>query len=181
MKKTTILSTALATIMMLGTTTPTFAAGNGQNVDVTIDAKATTVNVTISDTAPFIFNEDGTNTTPSNFTVKNNSQIAGLHLVSADFNQVQENGWTIENNNYSFKTMPKNTKKVAFKLGENGNLKEVVKSDVGKKGTATFGATDFAIPANETKTVKFEVTRGAFTTPEAQQSAFKLVMNFDFN
>lgn len=181
MKSKVLLSAVLMGSMMLGNIAPTFAVGNGENVDVNIQAKATTVNVTISDTAPFVFNEDGTNTTPSNFTVTNNSELGGIHLVSANFTQVADKGWTIENQDYSFKTTANNTKKVALQLGAEGNLKAVVKGTDGKTGSASFGANDFVVPAKSSKTVKFDVKRGAFTTPVANENAFKLVMNYDFN
>lgn len=181
MKKQALLSAAL-TVGMLGmTVTPAFAAGNGENVNVDIEAKATTVNVTVSDTAAFVFNEDGTNTTPSNYTVTNNSEIAGLHLVSADFTQETGNGWTIENQDYSFKTMAKNTKKVALQLGADGNLKDVVKGSDGTKGTATFGENDFQLPAKSSKTVKFDVKRGAFSQAVSNETAFRMRMNYEFD
>ena len=181
MKKQALLSAAL-TVGMLGmTVTPAFAAGNGGNVNVDIQAKATTVNVTVSDTAAFVFNEDGTNTTPSNFTVTNNSEIAGLHLVSANFTQEADKGWTIEDQNYSFKTMAKDTKKVALQLGAEGKLKDVIKGTDGKTGKATFGANDFQLPAKTSKTVKFGVKRGAFSQAVANETAFKMVMNYEFD
>ena len=47
-----------------------------------IETKATTVDVTVLGSTAIVFNADGTNTTPSNFVISNQSKIAGINLSS---------------------------------------------------------------------------------------------------
>lgn len=181
--KKKIISGLLAATMMLSTAVPTFAlAGDTKTSEITIDAKATTVNVTVPSSAPMVFNEDGTNTLPSNFDITNNSDIAGVHINSIKLDGT-DTGWSVLKESADLKTQKKNLKKIKIKMGVSGNEKIVAPTNGSddSTGTATFGPTDFAVAANETKKVNFVVERGAFTEPVANAKAYDMTIVFDFD
>ena len=72
--KRKLFTTFLAFSLMLGTAVPSFAS----TTDVTIAGEATTIDMSVPTSCPIVFEADGTNTTPDNFTITNNSQIAGV-------------------------------------------------------------------------------------------------------
>lgn len=178
--KKLILGTTLAMLMSLTTMTPAFAA----ETDVMIDAKATTVNMTVPATAPMVFNADGTNTVPTNFTIQNNSKIGGVHLSNIELNADTQNSWKIAKEGTDLKVKPANTKTITLKLGASGVEKFAVPSKSAEESanaTVTFGPTDFTIPASGNKTLSFIVDRGAFTNAIPNAKAFDMTLNFDFN
>ena len=181
--KLKLLTSALALSMMASASLPVFAAGNGENVAVNIEAKATTVNITMSDTVPVTFNADGTNTVPTNFSIKNNSAISGLHLDTVKLTAAASTDWKVAADSFNTKTMAKDTKTIIFKLGAEGKLKTAVPASgtTAATGTATFGAADFQIPATGSKIMKFDITRGAFSKELTSAKAFDMVMNFSFD
>lgn len=74
-----VLAAILSVVVIMGAAIPVNAA----STDVNIEVKETTmdnVSVTVPTTVPIVFNEDGTNTLPSNWTIENISSIAGIHL-----------------------------------------------------------------------------------------------------
>ena len=80
-----VLAAILSFVAIMGAAIPVNAA----SADVNIEVKATTmdnVSVTVPTTLPIVFNEDGTNTLPSNWTIENISSIAGVHLSAVDMN-----------------------------------------------------------------------------------------------
>ena len=74
-----IVAAILSVVVIMGAAIPVNAA----STDVNIEVKATAmdnVSVTVPTVLPIVFNEDGTNTLPSNWTIENISSIAGIHL-----------------------------------------------------------------------------------------------------
>ena len=65
-----IVAAILSLVVIMGAAIPVNAA----SADVNIEVKATTmdnISVTVPTTVPIVFNEDGTNTLPSNWTIEN--------------------------------------------------------------------------------------------------------------
>ena len=78
-----LLATLLSVTVVLGAVVPTYAASS----DVNIEVKATSmdnVSVTVPTSIPIVFNADGSNTLPTNWTIENLSAIAGIHLSQID-------------------------------------------------------------------------------------------------
>ena len=90
MKKVKVLLAALLSVtVVLGTVVPTQAASS----TVDIEVKATdmdNVSVTVPSSIPIVFNADGSNTLPTNWTIENKSAIAGIHLSKIEMNAVQQ-------------------------------------------------------------------------------------------
>lgn len=174
----------LAGILSIGLTssmvTSAFATGFGS--ELTIDAKATTVNVTVPGTAAMIFNEDGTNTVPSSFTVTNNSKIAGVSLTQIDLD-ASTSGWKLLADSVDLKTQAKDVKNIRLKMGKDGVMKTIAPSSSteSETGSATFTSGEISIPATQSETIKFEVERGAFTSAIPASKAFGMTLNFEFN
>lgn len=182
MRKNKLVLSGLLSMLILGSAAiPANAAGFGSQV--TIDAKATTVNVTVPSSAPMVFNADGTNTVPTNFNITNNSEIGGVHLESISLAADTTGNWKLVNDTVDLKTQAKNTKNIRLKMGASGAEKLInpTSSSAHANGSATFGASDFAIPAKGSKTLSFKVERGAFTTAIPSAKAFDMTLNFDFN
>lgn len=182
MKKVNIVLAALLSVTVLfGATIPANAASSNVNIEI----KATTmdnVSVTVPTVLPIIFNEDGTNTLPTNWTIENKSTIAGIHLSQVDMN-AEENGWTLLAATEDTKKLPVDTKSIQFSVGKDGALKLVAPS-AGKSassGSAVFEANDIAIASGETQILSFDVKRGAFTESAVSAKAFDMVLTFEFN
>lgn len=187
MKISKMLGLGLALSMIVVPTTKSFAAvgtvGNGQGVAVNIEAKTTTVNVTIPSAAPMVFNADGSNTVPTNFEIKNNSKLSGVHLETANFN-ASGSGWKLAQVSDDLSTLPVDQKVITLKLGATGNEKEVVPAGSAAQaetGTATFAPSDFTIPAEGTNTLSFVLDRGSFSSPVSNGKAFDMTLDFKFN
>ena len=182
MKKLNILLAALLTITaVLGATVPVQAASS----DVNIEIKATTmdeVSVTVPTTLPIIFNEDGSNTLPTNWTIENKSTIAGIHLSQVDMDS-EGNGWKLLDAEQNTKTMPVDTKSIQFSMGKENALKLVAPTSGTESGTGilTWNANEINLPSGMTETIFFHVERGAFTSAQASAKAFKMVLTFNFN
>ena len=177
--KKKLLSSLLITGMVMGSTVPAFAAEFGTQLQ--IDAKATTVNMTVPGTAPMIFNENGSNTVPTDFTITNNSSIAAVNLASINLD-ANASGWTLVPEITDVKVQAVNKKAIKLKLGAEGFEKIVAPTGnvEASTGSVTLGQSDFSIEANGSKKLSFVVERGAFTTPTSG-AAFNMTMNFEFN
>lgn len=182
MKKVKVLLAALLSVtVVLGTAVPTQAASS----TVDIEVKATdmdNVSVTVPSSIPIVFNADGTNTLPTNWTIENKSSIAGIHLTQIEMN-AGASGWKLLCDSYDVKSMRANTKSIQFSVGLENNLKLVAPNNgqEDEMGSVTFGETDISIPSGETKNLAFHVERGAFTQAEASAKAFDMVLTFNFN
>lgn len=175
-----LLSSALCVGMLANTSLVANAADFGSQID--IEVKATTVDVTVPSSAPFVFNEDETNTLPSNWTIKNNSKIARVYVskISVDGTDAS---WKVVDGTYDLKTMPVNTKNVRLKFGKEGALKLVApKSGTeNAQGEYVFGASDIVVPAGQTQELKFDIERGSFTQTQASSKAFNMTVEFNFS
>lgn len=182
MKKMKVLLAALLSVtVVLGTAVPTYAA----SADVNIEVQETTmdnVSVTVPTSIPIVFNADGTNTLPTNWTIENLSTIAGIHLSQIDMN-AGNSGWKLLDDSQNVKTISKDTKSIKFSVGKAGALKLVVPTSgtENASGTVTFGDTEISIPSGKTQVLSFDVERGAFTKSEASAKAFDMVLTFKFN
>lgn len=176
-----VLAAILSLVVIMGAAIPVNAA----SADVNIQVKPTTmdnVSVTVPTTLPIVFNEDGTNTFPSNWTIENISSLAGIHLSTVDMN-ANSSGWKLVKESESVKTQTVNGKAIKFFVGVPGNLKLVQPSNGNESetGTTSFGDTDICIASGQTKNLDFAVERGAFTENQASAKAFDMVLTFNFN
>ena len=180
-KNKQIFALLMAAIVMVGTVIPVNAA----NADVYIEVQATTmegVSLTVPSELPIVFNEDGTNTIPSNWTIENNSSIAGIHLSSVYL--VNDDGtWCILDEGEDATKIPADSQIMKFAMGEEGNLIYLNPDNApyDPYATATFEADDFVVEAGEQKVMKFLVERGAYTHAISPTRVFEMGLEFDFN
>ena len=183
MKKVKVLLAALLSVtVVLGTAVPTYAAEPVSEVKIEVNATDMNVSVTVPSTLPIVFNADGTNTFPSNWTIDNVSALAGIHLKDVEMN-AGGTGWKLVKDSANVKTQAVNGKAVKFFVGVPDNLKLVQPSDGNESetGKASFGETDICIASGETKELMFAVERGAFTDTQVSAKAFTMALNFEFN
>lgn len=163
----------------VNTNTTVQGVSTGQ-IDIAI--KPTNVDVTVPANAPFIFNEDETTTTPSNWVITNNSGIARVYLskISVDGTAAK---WNVVDDKYDLKTMDVNTKNIRLKFGKEGELKTVAPLDsanVGSKGEYVFTSDDIVVPSKQSQLLKFNVERGSFTDTQASSKAYGMTLEFNF-
>lgn len=175
-----LLSSALCVGVLANTALVANAADFSSQID--IEVKATTVDVTVPSSAPFVFNEDETNTLPSNWTIRNNSKLARVYVSKISVDGT-ENQWKVVDGSYDLKTMPVNTKNVRLKFGKEGALKLVAPTTGtdNVKGEYTFGASDIVVPAGQTQELKFDIERGSFTQTQSSAKAFDMTIEFNFS
>lgn len=182
MKKIKIFMAALAAVtIVFGATAPAYAAST--NVEIEVEATdMDNVSVTVPTTLPIIFNADGTNTLPSNWTIENKSTIAGIHLSKVNMN-AGNTGWKLLAASEDVTSLSADTKSIQFSIGKAGNTKLVTpNSGTGNaEGSVSFGDTEISIPSGKTQVLNFKVERGAFTKTEASAKAFDMVLTFNFN
>lgn len=182
MKKLKIMVIALLSIVMVcGTAIPSYAA----STDVMIEVRETAmdnVSVTVPTTLPIVFNENGTNTLPTNWNIENTSAIAGIHLSKVEMN-AGESGWKLLADSEDTRKLPLDTKAVQFSIGKESNMKTVapVSGTESASGTVSFDADEIVIASGETQTLAFKVNRGAFSSSQASAKAFDMVLTFKFN
>ena len=176
-----ILVASLAVLLLCGTSICANAASSNVNIEI----KATTmdnVSVTVPTALPIVFNEDGTNTLPTNWTIENRSTIAGIHLSQVEMHSPDEK-WQLLSETEDTKTLPVGTKAMQFSIGKAGALKLVAPSQgrTSAAGSVSFAADEISIPSGENQVLDFKVERGAFVTAEASAKAFDMVLTFNFN
>lgn len=183
MKKVRVLLAALLSVtVVLGTAVPTYAAEPVSNVLIEVNATDMNVSVTVPSTLPIVFNADGTNTFPDNWTIENVSALAGIHLKQIDLH-ADGTGWKLVNDSETVRTQVANGKAIKFFAGVEGNM-QLVEPDNGSEsenGTATFGVSDICIASGQTKDINFSVERGAFTQTTVSAKAFTMELGFEFN
>jgi hypothetical protein len=176
MKKILSTLTALLLIMLL----PISVLAAEQNAAVNIEVKPTQMKVTVPTTMLFVFNEDGSNQYPNNITITNGSSISNIYLSQVDMDGT-DHGWKLLKDSYDVKNLSVNEKAVTFKMGLVDDLRTVDPSnDKEATGSATWTQSEFTIPAGETKTLKFEIERGSFTDTIAADTAYDVVMTYEF-
>lgn len=162
-----------------------FAAGDSTGVvspsstDINIEAKATTVKMTVPTTATFVFNEDGSNTYPTDFTITNNSS-AKVVLQKAVFTEV--NSWKLQEVGYDFSNT-KDARELSLKLGnKEETLVDVAKNETSSKWEAEFnynlnknGVTD----GSDSLTFGWEADRGYYATAISSEKALTMELHFD--
>lgn len=181
-KLKTLVATLLSVTVIFGMAAPVYAAGPTSEVQIAIQPTDMNVSVTVPSTLPIVFNADGTNTIPSNWTIQNVSAIAGIHLVKVNLT-ADGTGWKLTKDSERVKTQDVNGKAIRFSVGLQGNRK-VVDPNGGSEsesGSATFEYPEIAIASGEEKVLSYEVERGAFTETKASAKAFTMVLEFAFN
>jgi len=174
MNKLKLLS--VTTFAFLGMMMPASASTN-----VKIETKATQMNVTVPTSIEFIFNEDGSNTLPTNFNITNNSQIARVSLVKAEMNALTS-GWRLLPASANTKLLAVDTKDIQFYMGLDGEEKIVASgNDASTSGNASWSNGEITIDASQTQNISFEINRGAFNTAESSSKAFDMILTFEFN
>lgn len=154
---------------------------SAENADIHIEAEATTVNMTVPGVVGMIFNENGSNTLPDNFTIRNNSAIGGIYVSGISVN-ANGSGWQLVNSSTDLTKVGVDTKSIKLKMGEENSLKIVnpTNGSMDSTGKAEFGINEFVIPAESEKTVKFGVERGAFSSTVTNAKAFDMGISFDW-
>ena len=177
MKKLNVLLVAVLSFALLfGAVVPAQAA----SAEVQFDVKATDVNVSVNvpTTLPIVFNEDGTNTYPSNWTIENTSTIARVYLYSVALTAT--NDWTLMTGGMDPKFTDVDSKQIKFYVGPEENLQFMSGRDNGTTGYVEFEDDEFVIVSGGSKDLKFEVERGAYTQNSGIQKAFDMVLTFKF-
>ena len=180
MKFRKLLSTATisSAIAIIGVV-PAFADTNttSNNTDVNVQVEATTMNVTVPVSLPITFESDGSNTTPENFAVTNNSDIAGIHIAKIEFDG--ENDWRLLPESADINNLDINSKDIKFSVNDklitpNGDVAD-------DKGSILCDENDFNIEANSSINLKFDIEHGIFTENLPSEKAFTMVTTFAFN
>jgi hypothetical protein len=176
-----VLAMVMSFAFILGATIPAQAA----TTEVEIEIKETTmdgVSVTIPSKLPIVFEEDGTNTIPTNWTIENQSIIAGIHLAKVEWH-AGDTSWKVLSSDYDVKSMPVDSLALQFLVGLEGSEKfiEPLDGDRNPDGEVLFEANEITIPSGETKVLSFDVNRGAFTQAMEASRAFDLMFEFQFN
>lgn len=180
--KNRIASLALAGAMGLSMCGPAlaFAAPDGYtdiegqsgNANITIEAEASTINMTVPTNAAFIFKADGTNVYPSNYEITNNNTLTAVTLDSIDFEGV--NDWTLTDEDDTFQA---DQKKFALKMGlKGGDLSVVDKTD----GVSFSGDTEIKIAPEDSEGIDFEAKRGVYSQAISTEDAMQMTMHFNW-
>jgi len=175
MKKVNALLVALLSVTILfGGAIPAQAA----SAEVTIQVKATDVNtsVTVPTVLPIVFNEDGTNTYPTNWTIQNNSKIARVYLHSIQVEAVNE--WSLMTLAQDPTYNDVDSKKIKFYAGVGDDLKLL---NGNSDAYVEFEPDECLMLANGgTKDLSFKVERGAYTQGQSAEKALDMVLTFKF-
>ena len=148
---------------------------------VKIETKATYMNVTVPTSIEFVFNEDGSNTLPTNFTITNNSPIANVSLVKARLS-AGSSPWRLLPLSANTKLLAVDTKDIKFYMGVTGQEKLINPGNtVSSVGEAVWNNGEISIASLGSKTLTFNVERGAFKTAESSAKAFDLILSFEYN
>lgn len=183
MKKKSIILSAVAFVLTLAVVIQGAIPVHAAPSEVEIEIKATDMNlaVTVPSKTPIIFNEDGTNTYPTDWKIQNESTIAGIYLdqvhVTGD-----DSGWLLLGSSVDAKTLPANTKKIKFFMGKAGALKQVTPPGPSESivGIYEFDKQDIQLPAGEETQIEFVIERGAFTEAANMHKAFDMELTFEF-
>ena len=177
MKKLNVLLAAVLSVALLfGANISASAA----SAEVQFQVKATDPNVAVNvpTTLPIIFNEDGTNTYPTNWSIENKSAIARIYLYSVAL--TADNDWTLMTGGMDPKFEDADSKRVKFYVGPEGNLQYMSGRDNGTTGYVEFEPEEFTIVSGGSKDLSFKVERGAYTQNANFQKAFDMVLTFKF-
>lgn len=181
MKRTKRMNVVLAMVLSMTLLFGATISANAASASVLLTVEQTDVNtaVTVPGQIPIIFNADGTNTYPTNWTIYNNSEIAGVHLVTVDL--ATKGTWELLKETDDVTTMAHDTKAIKFYMGTPDNLR--IMSPYAD-GTASLAFEDdyaVSIPAGGSQQFEFEIERGAFNTAMAEHIAFGMTLTFAYN
>lgn len=169
-----ILAAMLSVVVVFGGVIPVNAASS--EVTFEVIQTDTNVGVTVPSQMPIIFNEDGTNTYPQNWTITNDSAVAGVYLSKMTF--TPNNGWGLLEDAEQARYNPANTKKVRFTIGTASVMNEVIPTS--GVGEVTYSDREIPIPAGTSEVIKVHVERGAFTESINTQKSFDIELDFKF-
>ena len=181
MKKTKKMNVVLAMVLSVTLLFGATISANAASASVVLTVEQTNINtaVTVPGQIPIVFNADGTNTYPTNWTIYNNSEIAGIHLVSVDLES--KGTWELLKESVDVTTLEHDTRAIKFSMGTPDKLR--VMSPYAD-GTATLVFEDdyaVSIPAGGSQQFEFEVERGAFNTALSEHIAFGMTLTFAYN
>lgn len=183
MKRRSAILSALALVLTLAVVMQGVMPVNAAPSEVQIEVKATDMNlaVTIPSQIPIVFNEDGTNTYPTDWKIKNESTIAGIYLSQVHITG-DSDGWMLLGSSVDTKELPANTKKVKFFMGKSGALKPITPPgpDESIVGMYEFDKQHIPVAAGEEAQIEFKVDRGAFTEASDMEKAFDVTLTFEF-
>lgn len=176
-------SKAMAAILTLVVVIGAAVPVNAASAEILIQINATNMNtsVTVPTQIPIIFNEDGTNTYPENWLIRNESSIAGIYLHQVRMDS-GDTGWKVLASTIDTTKLPADTKSMKFSMGKENNLK-LVNPGGGTEsegGVLIYSKQDIQIPAGEDVQIQFNVERGAFTESTDMQKAFDMELSFLF-
>ena len=170
---------AVLTLVLVSAAVPAEAA----SAEILIKIYATNMNTSVSvpTQIPIIFNEDGTNTYPENWVIKNESSIAGIYLHQVRMDS-GDTGWKVLASTIDTAKLPADTKSMKFSMGRENNLKLVNPGGgtENKVGVLIYNKQDIQIPVGEETQIHFNVERGAFTESADMQKAFDMELSFLF-
>ena len=175
-KLNVVLAAVLSVALLFGANISASAA----SAEVQFEVKATDMNVSVNvpTTLPIVFNEDGTNTYPTNWTIENTSTIARIYLYSVQLNAT--NDWTLMTGGMDPKFTEVDSKEIKFYVGPEDNLQFMSGRDSGKSGYVQFEPSDFGIVSGGSRDLSFKVERGAYTQNSYMQKSFDMVLTFKF-
>ena len=174
LKRIVAIATAASSIMSMNTVA--FADTEG-STEVEIRTEATLVDVTVPSTLPIVFNEDGSNTVPDNYAIKNNSMSA-IHLSGVTLD-AQGSGWKVIPESMDPSKFIANTRQILFLV--NSKAVTPMLNEPMETGSARFDPDEVVIEPGQSVTLDFEVYRGSFTVPLENTAAFTMTTTFDFN
>lgn len=178
-KGSKVLVAALMMVVVMGAAIPVNAA----SAEVQIQVNATDMNtsVTVPTQLPIIFNEDGTNTYPENWIIKNESSIARIYLEEINLD-ASDSGWKILESGKDVTKLTADTKEIQFAVDAPQYFKyaEPEGSNVGTKANIQYSVNDIVLEPQKTATLGFVVQRGAFTESIDMQKAFDMELVFKF-
>lgn len=134
------------------------------NTDINIETKAATISLTVPSAITFTFLADGTNTLPTNYTIKNESAVdMTLNTITVS----SDNGWELVASGDA-KLSTTNAKAIHMTL----DTKEAV------DGVYTLNQ-NIAKTTGE-HTIAFAVDRPAYSKAQSVNSAYKAVLAFSY-
>ena len=172
-KMNVVLAMILSMTLLFGAT----ISANAASAEVNFDVKQTDTNLTV----PIIFNEDGTNTYPTNWEIQNVGVLGCVCLKNVEM-EATDAGWTLLDQKVDTSKLPVDTKSVKFKMGTEGALRVVNPrtSDNPSLGLMYLEDDELTIEAGESKLIQFEVERGAFSEDISNRTTFNITLIFKY-
>lgn len=181
MKKTKKMSVMLAMVLsvtlLFGETISANAASS--TVTFTVEQSDITTAVTVPGQLPIVFNANGTNTYPTNWTVYNKSELGAVRLKLVELNQ--RNDWELVKEDVNIKANTHDSKEIKFYMGVPNKLRIFAPYAGGGSRMSFEEEYEVIIPAGGSQQFDFKIERGAFRTALSEHIAFDLVLTFEYN